>query len=143
MKPAKDELLSGSLSECTEPGALLVALYPQLRRVARRMLSKERPGHTLQPTALVNEAVMKLLRRGDGGLHAEALLSAGIREMQTTLIDWGRHHRHRVAERARLALGSGEDGYSFESVVHLQFCLEKLGAVAERARRVGELGVLT
>ena len=127
-----------------EPRALLVAIYPQLRGVARRMLAKERPGHTLQPTALVNEAVTKLLRRGDdAATDPKFLLNAGIREMQTILIDWGRHHRHRVAERARHAAAAGEDRFSFENVVHLQFCLEKLGAVDERARQVVELRFFT
>ena len=36
-------------------------LYDELRRLARRELSNERPDHTLQPTALVNEAYLRLL----------------------------------------------------------------------------------
>jgi RNA polymerase sigma-70 factor, ECF subfamily len=39
---------------------LIAAVYPELRRIARRYLSSERPGHTLQPTALVNEAYLEL-----------------------------------------------------------------------------------
>jgi hypothetical protein len=37
-------------------------LYEELRRLARRFLSAERPDHTLQPTALVNEAYLRLVR---------------------------------------------------------------------------------
>ena len=38
-------------------------LYDELRRVARRLLAAERPDHTLQPTALVHEAYMRLINQ--------------------------------------------------------------------------------
>src|SRR5271165_7539650 len=38
-------------------------LYDELRKVARRLLSAERPDHTLQPTALVHEAYMRLINQ--------------------------------------------------------------------------------
>ena len=40
--------------------ALFSAIYPDLRRLANYILRGERKGHTLQPTALVNEAYLKL-----------------------------------------------------------------------------------
>ena len=40
---------------------LMPLVYSELRRLARNYLKKERPGHTLQPTALVNEAYLKLI----------------------------------------------------------------------------------
>ena len=39
---------------------LMPLVQAELRRVARRYLAQERPGHTLQPTALINEAYMRL-----------------------------------------------------------------------------------
>ena len=45
-------------------------LYDELRRVARRLLAGERPDHTLQPTALVHEAYMRLIN------HAKAFQAA-------------------------------------------------------------------
>ncbi len=43
-------------------GQLMEVLYPELRRIAVAKMSAERPGHTWQPTALVNELFLELLR---------------------------------------------------------------------------------
>ena len=43
------------------PDRLLPLVYDEMRRLARIHLAKERPGHTLQPTALVNEAYLRLV----------------------------------------------------------------------------------
>ena len=51
------------------PGAqdrLLEAVYPELRKLARGIMRRERPGHTLQPTALVHEAYLALLGGAPG-----------------------------------------------------------------------------
>ncbi len=45
---------------------LVEMVYPELRRIAARHLRNERPGHTLQPTALVNEAYMCLAQQQPG-----------------------------------------------------------------------------
>jgi RNA polymerase sigma factor (TIGR02999 family) len=45
---------------------LVELVYPELRRIAARHLSRERPDHTLQPTALVNEAYMRLAQQHPG-----------------------------------------------------------------------------
>jgi RNA polymerase sigma-70 factor (ECF subfamily) len=55
-------LLTASLSGSTDAKErLLPFVYADLRRAARRALSRERPGHTLQPTALVHEAYLRLV----------------------------------------------------------------------------------
>ncbi|MBK8979068.1 MAG: sigma-70 family RNA polymerase sigma factor [Planctomycetes bacterium] len=46
-------------------------VYDQLRAVARRMLLDQKPGHTLQATALVHEAWLRLLRSGSPGVDGE------------------------------------------------------------------------
>ena len=43
---------------------LASAVYQQLHLIASSQMSRERPGHTLQPTALVNEAYMRLIKDG-------------------------------------------------------------------------------
>lgn len=45
---------------------LVELVYPELRRIAARRLRSERTGHTLQPTALVNEAYMRLAQQQPG-----------------------------------------------------------------------------
>ena len=69
-------------------------MYGELRRVARRYLGRERRNHTLQPTALVHEAWMKLQNeRGaewQGRTHGLALAAQAMRRL---LVDHGRHQK--------------------------------------------------
>ena len=51
---------------------LLPLVHQELRRLARRYMFGERPGHTLQTTALVNEAYLKLIRAN--GIRCESRL---------------------------------------------------------------------
>src|SRR5262245_14146355 len=54
-------LLAWSGGDAGAREELLPLVYQELRRIARQRLRHERPGHTLQPTALVHEAYMKLV----------------------------------------------------------------------------------
>src|SRR6185503_10346248 len=69
-------------------------IYGELRRVARRYLGRERRNHTLQPTALVNEAWLRLQNeRGaqwQGRTHGLALAAQAMRRL---LVDHGRHQK--------------------------------------------------
>jgi RNA polymerase sigma factor (TIGR02999 family) len=73
---------------------LFPLMYGELRRVAGRYLGRERQNHTLQPTALVNEAWLKLQNeRGvewQGRTHGLALAAQAMRRL---LIDHGRHQK--------------------------------------------------
>ncbi|HVK19136.1 MAG TPA: ECF-type sigma factor [Fimbriiglobus sp.] len=58
-----------SAIEAGDPRAaadLLPLIYDELRKLAAARLSQERPGHTLQPTALVHEAYLRLVGEGEG-----------------------------------------------------------------------------
>lgn len=59
-------LQSWSKGDETALSHLVEVVYPELRRIAARHLSNERPEHTLQPTALVNEAYLRLARQQPG-----------------------------------------------------------------------------
>jgi RNA polymerase sigma factor (TIGR02999 family) len=75
--------------------ALLPLVYDQLRRVARARLRNERPEHTLQPTALVHEAFLELLRLDRLEMkNREHFFALAARSMRRVLID------HAVARRA-------------------------------------------
>lgn len=50
----------------TAADELLPLIYKELRELAAAKLAREKPGHTLQPTALVHEAYMRLAKGGDG-----------------------------------------------------------------------------
>src|SRR5689334_12302787 len=76
------------------PDEVFPVIYAELRRVARRYLSRERANHTLQPTALVHEAWLRLQNdRGkewQGRTHGMALAAQAMRRL---LVDHGRHQK--------------------------------------------------
>lgn len=68
-------------------------VHAELRRIARRQMSGERPGHTLQATALVNEAYLKLSGQGSFEWHDRAHFFAVCAQvMRHVLIDHARAH---------------------------------------------------
>src|SRR5262245_66186886 len=72
---------------------LMEAVYPELKRRAAAYLRGERRGHTLQATALVNEAYMRLLKGADvdwkGRSHFFAVAALAMRRI---LVDYARKH---------------------------------------------------
>jgi RNA polymerase sigma factor (TIGR02999 family) len=78
---------------------LMPAVYAELHRIAQRHLRHERPGHTLQPTALVNEAYLRMF--GDANPHfpdRAHFLAFASRVMRRVLVD---HARMRGASKRR------------------------------------------
>ena len=136
------------------PGAadeLVAALYQELRVMARRDLAAERAGHTLQPTALVHEAWMRLFGKdpeGAGFENRAHFFSAASTAVRRVLAD---HARRRQAEkrggaRTRVPLSDvepadGDLGLSVDSedVVLLDDALERLAKFAPDQARVVEL----
>jgi RNA polymerase sigma-70 factor, ECF subfamily len=72
---------------------LLPLVYAELRRIAARQLRRERAGHTLQPTALVNEAYLRLVdqRRVDWRNRAH-FFGVAAQMMRRILVDHARRH---------------------------------------------------
>ena len=107
--------------EPTEPAAsddelgssLDAAVYRDLRELARRQLGRERVGHTLQPTALVHEACLRLLRtRPDlGAMPSPQLLAMAGTAMRRILVD---HARRRGAEKR----GRGAERITLDEALH-------------------------
>jgi RNA polymerase sigma-70 factor, ECF subfamily len=79
-------------------GELIALIYDELRRVASRLMHRERAGHTLPPTAVVHEAVIRLLGEGvfDRAADRNFLFASAARAMREVLID---HARQRAAAR--------------------------------------------
>jgi len=77
-----------------EAGELFPVIYAELRRMAGRYLSRERRNHTLQPTALVHEAWLKLQHdrhvQPHGRTHGLALAAQAMRRL---LVDHGRSQK--------------------------------------------------
>ncbi|HRK32643.1 MAG TPA: ECF-type sigma factor [Tepidisphaeraceae bacterium] len=82
------------------------SVYDQLRLIARQRLSREGPGHTLQATALVNEAYLKLSKHASlSQLHRGQFFAAAAEAMRRILIDHARtKHREKRGGGARRAL---------------------------------------
>lgn len=77
--------------------ALLPLVYDDLRRMAQSALAREAPGRTLQPTALVHEAWLRLVSNGDPGWESRRhFVGAAARAMRRILVD---DARRRAARR--------------------------------------------
>jgi RNA polymerase sigma factor (TIGR02999 family) len=74
---------------------LVVAIYSELRRMAGRLMKHERPDHTLQPSALVNETLLKLFRDDRLGElpNRGYLFRAAAQAMRQVLVDHARKRR--------------------------------------------------
>ena len=123
---------------------MLPLVYEELRRLAAHYLSREREGHTLQPTALVHEAYLRLTdqRKADWKNRAQFLgLAAGM--MRRILLN---HARDRVAkkrsggaEQVSLSLVESPSGRPDVELIALEDALERLAALDPRKSRVVEL----
>jgi RNA polymerase sigma factor (TIGR02999 family) len=123
-------------------------VYQELRRIAAARLRAERAGHTLQPTALVNEAWIKLAGSPGASIHDRShFLAVAARAMRQVLVD---HARRRDAAKR----GSGADATSLsgrgiaasdptgldpEELLALDAALDRLDALDPRLRKVVEL----
>ena len=75
-------------------GELFPEIYGELRRVAGRYLQRERRNHTLQPTALVHEAWLRMQKERSIPQHARTQgLALGALAMRRLLVDHGRHQK--------------------------------------------------
>ena len=72
---------------------LIALVYEELRRQAARYLSRERPDHTLRPTALVNEAYLRLVRqRSVVWQDRGQFFAVAATVMRRLLVDYARQH---------------------------------------------------
>jgi RNA polymerase sigma-70 factor, ECF subfamily len=91
------------------PAELTSTLYGELRRIAHRHLRSERKDHTLQATALVHEAYVKLGGARERAFADEAhLLAVASRVMRQVLVDYARSR----ATQKRLGLSSRESSWT-------------------------------
>jgi RNA polymerase sigma-70 factor (ECF subfamily) len=86
------ELLRGwSVGDQSAVGKIVELAYPAMHRIARKHLHHERPGHTIQATALVNEAYLRLVNvRHVQWKDRAHFLAVGARIMRRILVDYAR-----------------------------------------------------
>ncbi len=90
-------LAAWAQGDATAAERLLPLVYGELRGIAARVFQRERAGHTLQPTALVHEAFLKLCRGGSSSFADRAhFYAVAARVMRQILVD---HARGRAAAK--------------------------------------------
>ena len=123
---------------------LLPLLYDELRNMAGAYLRQERLDHTLQPTALVHEAYMKLVDQPGLELANRGhFLAVAARAMRQILVDHARQHRaeKRGGSRLKISLSEAITPFSDGEVelIALSDALTELEKLNARKARVVEL----
>ena len=123
---------------------LLPLIYGELHRLARQYMNRESPGHTLQTTALVNEAYLRLVKQKDVQWQNRAhFFAASAQSMRRILVDMARarNRQRRAGNTPHLSL---DEGIVFlperaSELVALDEALTALAKLDERKSRVVEL----
>ncbi len=117
-------------------------LYDELRALAERYMRRERSNHTLQPTALVHEAYLRLIGTGIAFQNRAHFLALAARTMRRVLLD---HARRRAAtkrgggvERVTLADVAAADSRTLD-LIAVDAALERLAQIEPRQAQVVEL----
>ena len=122
---------------------LLPLVYDELRKLAAVRMTAESPGHTLQPTALVHEAYLRLVGP-TGGNHWESrghFFAAAAEAMRRILVDAARHRKRdkRGGDRARVELGDVPAPDADDRLLALDDAMNRLAAEDPLASCVVEL----
>jgi RNA polymerase sigma factor (TIGR02999 family) len=137
-------LLAWSEGDDDALGKLAPLVEAELKRLARHYLRGERPGHTLQPTALINEAYLRLLDWRKASWQNRAhFMGIAANMMRRILVDHARRYRFlkRGGEMAKVSLDARQLGSSGRDpdLVALDEALTRLAEVDRRKSQVVEL----
>ena len=134
-----DERLDAKAAE------LMPLVYTELRAMAANYLRRERADHTLQPTALVHEAYLRLAGTGKQSIDRAHFMALAAVAMRNVLVDHARKHTaaKRHADGKRLTLGAPEVASAGREldVLELDDLLHRLAKLDARRARVVELKV--
>ena len=126
------------------PDLLVTHLYQELRRLAAGCLRRERPNHTLQPTALVNEAYLRLAAQSQPAWNGRVqFLGVASHLMREILVDYART-RNRAKRGGGLAPICIEDAGDLAAapevdLMDLDEALDALERIDAQQRRIVEL----
>ncbi|MFZ9090187.1 MAG: sigma-70 family RNA polymerase sigma factor [Planctomycetaceae bacterium] len=129
---------------------LLPLLYDELHALAVRSLGRERPDHTLQPTALINEVYLRLVDQTRVDWQGKAHFCAvAATMMRRVLVDHARHHaaEKRGGQNRQRVMGdlpldhllTAPDSSSPVDVIMLDDLMEQLGKLNSRQAQIAEL----
>jgi RNA polymerase sigma-70 factor, ECF subfamily len=124
---------------------LMPAVYDELRRIARRQMHRERSEHTLQPTAVVHEAYLRLIGGATPDVTTRAhFMALAARVIRRVLIDHADAHNaeKRGGDQVRVTLGNASDVAAQEPGIDMRAlheALERFKLTDARAAEVVEL----
>ncbi len=122
---------------------LFPQVYDELRRIAAAQMRKERSGHTLQATALVNEAYVKMAGSDTAPNDRVHFFAMAAQNMRRILVDHARARRRdkRGGDQLQVTLDDSvfSTPESEDGVIELDEALEKLTTFDERAAKAVEL----
>ena len=123
---------------------LMPLVYEELRHLAHRYMSHERPGHTLQTTALVNEAYMRLVNWKDVRWENRAhFFAASAQMMRRILVDFARNRQYLKRGAGAIQVSLGEAAAFTEcpsaDLVALDEALTQLAEMDPRKGQVVEM----
>ena len=130
--------------EAGAEGRLVEAVYWELRRMAVAYMRRERHDHTLQPTALVHEAYMRLIdQRGKDWQNRAHFFGVAAHVMRRILVDHARSRRTTkrggAARKVELDEAAGLSIERSEELLAIDEALSRLARVDERQARIVEL----
>jgi RNA polymerase sigma factor (TIGR02999 family) len=119
-------------------------VYAELRRIAARQLRRERDGHTLQPTALVHEAYLRLVEQRSVNFGSRAhFFGVAAQVMRRILVDHARRQaatkRGNGAQRVPLEEAAGNAAVNQLPVLRLDLALGRLEKIDPDLARIVEL----
>ena len=123
-------------------GAVLPLVYDELRRLAHHYMRQERPDHTLQSTALVHEAYLRLEKQGAAQFKDRAhFIAICAQLMRQILVEYARSHR--AAKRDGGYTLTLDDAVEFKSrsldLIALDDALEELAKLDPQQSQIVEL----
>ena len=124
---------------------LIEAVYPELRRIAARQFRGERAGHTLEPTALIHEAYLRLARQQPGKewTNRTHFFAVAARIVRAVLVDHARAHqaekRGSGEEPVELTLVTASVADSPVDVIDLDAALQALESMQPEQVRIVEM----
>jgi RNA polymerase sigma factor (TIGR02999 family) len=122
---------------------LLPLVYAELHRLARSYMRRERPDHTLQATALINEAYLRLAREDTDWNSREHFIGVAANVMRKVLVDYARAHnaqqRGGGLQKVELQEGLAISPEKLDEVERLDDALKRLELHDARQARIVEL----
>jgi RNA polymerase sigma-70 factor (ECF subfamily) len=122
---------------------LIPLIYHELRRLAAAQMKRERSGHTLQPTALVHEAYLRLAGQHADWQNRAHFFAVAAQAMRRVLLDHARQHhagkRGSQGQRITLEEGLAVTSDPLDEVLAVDECVTRLAAIDPRQARLVEL----